>query len=214
MTSDRTIIITGAGSGIGLAVAKAFLRDGGNVVLNGRTEQKLIRAATDLGEPSRSTVFAGDITQPETAGHLVEHAVEQFGRVDVLVNNAGIFHTRPFTDYTLEELDDYLGYLRGTFVLSQAAVRQMRGQGDGGAIVNIGTILTANGVHGLPSSAPIASKGGITALTKNLSAELATERIRINAVAPGVVPTPLYGDLDDEQLESLHGMQPLGRDAG
>jgi NAD(P)-dependent dehydrogenase (short-subunit alcohol dehydrogenase family) len=87
----------------------------------------------------------------------------------------------------------------------------LRRQGDGGAIINIGTILTANSVHGVPSSAPIAAKGGITALTKNLSVELATENIRINAVAPGVVLTPLYGDLTDEQLRSLHGMQPLGR---
>ena len=87
----------------------------------------------------------------------------------------------------------------------------MRRQGDGGAIVNIGTVLASNGIHGVPSSAPIAAKGGITALTKNLSVELAADDIRINAVAPGVVPTPLYGDLSEEQLESLRGMQPLGR---
>ena len=128
-----------------------------------------------------------------------------------MVNNAGIFNTKPFTDYSAEELDTFLGYLRGTFVLTQAAVLQMRKQGDGGAIVNIGTILTDNGVHGLPSSAPIAAKGGITALTKNLSVELATDNIRINAVAPGVVPTPLYGELTVEQLDALHNMQPLGR---
>jgi NAD(P)-dependent dehydrogenase (short-subunit alcohol dehydrogenase family) len=127
------------------------------------------------------------------------------------VNNAGTFHTKPFTEYTVEELDGFLGYLRGTYLLSQAAVRQMRKQGDGGAIVNIGTVLASNGVNGVPSSAPIAAKGGITALTKNLSVELASENIRINAVAPGVVPTPLYGELSDEQLEALHGMQPLGR---
>ena len=164
-----------------------------------------------LGQPSQLAIVAGDVTQPETADRIVEAAVERFGRVDVLVNNAGTFHTKPFTEYTVEELDSFLGYLRGTYVLSQAAVRQMRRQGDGGAIVNIGTILASNGVNGVPSSAPIAAKGGITALTKNLSVELATENIRINAVAPGIVPTPLYGDLSDEQLDALHGMQPLGR---
>ena len=207
----KTVIVTGAGSGIGFAVAEAFVREGSQVVLNGRHEGRLARAAAQIGHPEQLATVAGDVTRPETATRLVTVAVERFGRVDVLVNNAGIFHTRPFTAYTVEELDQFLGYLRGTFVLSQAAVRQMRQQGDGGAIVNIGTILALNGVHGLPSSAPIAAKGGITALTKNLSVELAADNIRINAVAPGVVPTPLYGELSDEQLKALHGMQPLGR---
>ncbi len=210
-TNTKTAVITGAGSGIGFAVAEAFVREGTNVVLNGRTEDKLTRAAAQLGQPSQLAIVAGDVTKTETADLIVNAAVDRFGQVDVLVNNAGTFHTKPFTEYTIEELDSFLGYLRGTFVLSQAAVRQMRKQGDGGAIVNIGTILASNGVNGIPSSAPIAAKGGITALTKNLSIELATENIRINAVAPGIVPTALYGDLSDEQLESLHGMQPLGR---
>lgn len=209
--STKTAVITGAGSGIGYAVAAAFVREGANVVLNGRTEDKLTRAAAQLDRPGQLAIVAGDVTRPETAEHIVAAAVGRFGRVDILVNNAGTFAAKPFTDYSVEELDTYLGYLRGTYVLSQAAVRQMRKQGDGGAIVNIGTILASNGVHGVPSSAPIAAKGGITALTKNLSVELAADNIRINAVAPGIVPTPLYGDLSDEQLESLNGMQPLGR---
>ncbi len=210
-TNTKTAVITGAGSGIGFAVAEAFVREGTNVVLNGRTEDKLNRAASQLGQPSQLAIVAGDVTKTETADRIVNATVDRFGQIDVLVNNAGTFHTKPFTEYTVEELDSFLGYLRGTFVLSQAAVRQMRKQGDGGAIVNIGTILVSNGVNGVPSSAPIAAKGGITALTKNLSVELATDNIRINAVAPGIVPTALYGDLSDEQLESLHGMQPLGR---
>ena len=210
-TNTKTAVVTGAGSGIGYAVAEAFVREGTNVVLNGRNEDKLARAAAQLGQPGQLAIVTGDVTQPETAGRIVEAAVGRFGRVDVLVNNAGTFESKPFTDYSIEELDSFLGYLRGTYVLSQAAVRQMRTQGDGGAIVNIGTILATNGVNGVPSSAPIAAKGGITALTKNLSVELAADNIRINAVAPGIVPTALYGDLSDEQLESLHGMQPLGR---
>jgi NAD(P)-dependent dehydrogenase (short-subunit alcohol dehydrogenase family) len=210
-TQRKTAIVTGAGSGIGLAVVETFLRDGMNVVLTGRTEEKLARAAARFGLPDRVAVVVGDVTQPDTAETIVRHAVETFLRVDVLVNNAGIFHTKPFTEYTVEELDLFLGYLRGTFVLSQAVVRQMRRQGQGGAIINIGTVLASNGVHGLPSSAPIAAKGGITALTKNLSVELAADSIRINTVAPGVVPTPLYGELSDEQLRAMHGMQPLGR---
>jgi NAD(P)-dependent dehydrogenase (short-subunit alcohol dehydrogenase family) len=207
----RTAIVTGAGSGIGLAVTKALVRTGINVVLNGRTEETLARAAAQIDDPERLAVVAGDITRPETAEQLVASATRRFGRVDILVNNAGIFHAKPFTQYTVEELDRFLGYLRGSFTLSQAVVRQMRMQGAGGCIINIGTILATNGVHGSPSSAPIAAKGGIMALTKNLSVELANEGIRINAVAPGVVPTPLYGDLSEEQLHSLHSMQPLGR---
>ena len=207
----KTSVITGTGSGIGFSVAEAFLRQGDNVVLNGRTEAKLARAAEKLGQPDRVAIVAGDITKPEAADQIVKAAVGRFGRMDVLVNNAGIFSMKSFTDYAVEDLDGYLGYLRGTFLLSQAAVRQMRKQGDGGAIVNIGSILAENGVNGIPSSAPMAAKGGITALTKNLSVELAAENIRINAVAPGVVPTPLYGEMSDEQLNALHGLQPLGR---
>lgn len=210
-TNPKTAIVTGAGSGIGFAIADTFIRNGMNVVLNGRSVDKLARAASQIDKPGQLAIVAGDITKAEATERLVDSAVARFGRVDVLVNNAGIFHTKPFTDYTAKELDGYLGYLRGTFLLSQAAVRQMRAQGEGGAIVNIGTILTSNGVYGVPSSAPIAAKGGITALTKNLSVELASEGIRINAVAPGVVPTALYGELTGEQLQSLNHMQPLGR---
>ena len=209
--NNQTAIITGGATGIGYAVAEQFIQQDANVVLIGRTGEKLAKAAEKLQRPGRIATLVTDITQPETANQIINTAVEQFSRVDVLVNNAGIFHTRPFTDYTLEELDGFLGYLRGTFVLTQAAVRRMRKQRAGGAIINISTILAFNGVAGLPSSAPIAAKGGITALTKNLSIELAADNIRINAVAPGVVPTPLYGNLNDEQLAALNEMQPLGR---
>ncbi len=210
-TNQKTAVVTGSGSGIGLAVAEAFVREGFNVVLNGRNKDKLVNAATQIGSPDQLSIITGDITNPEAADQIVNKAVERFGQIDILVNNAGTFSTKPFTEYTIEELDTFLGYLRGTFVLTQSAVRQMRKQGNGGSIVNIGTVLASNGVHGLPSSAPIASKGGVMALTKNLSVELAADNIRINAVAPGVVPTPLYGELSDEQLNALNDMQPLGR---
>ena len=207
----KTFIITGGATGIGYAIAEAAVARGDNVLLNGRTESKLRHAAQQLNAPSQVAILAGDITDARNAEPLVTEAVARFGRVDVLINNAGIFESKPFTDYAVDELDNYLGYLRGTFVLSQSAVRQFREQGDGGAIINISTILALNGVSGVPSSAPIAAKGGITALTKNLSMELAADNIRINAVAPGIVPTPLYGELSDEDHALLHTMQPLGR---
>jgi len=214
MTVDnhrQTVVITGGASGIGYAVAEQFVARGANVLLNGRTEAKLLDAARRLAAPARVAIAIGDITEPANADKIVGAAVTRFGRLDVLVNNAGIFFTKPFTDYTVAELDTFLAYLRGTFVLTQSAVRAMRRQPEGGAIVNISTILAFNGVAGLPSSAPMTAKGGITALTKNLSIELAADNIRINAVAPGVVPTPLYGELSEAQLVRLQELQPLGR---
>jgi len=207
----QTVIVTGGATGIGYAIAEQFVRRGANVLLNGRTEAKLHAAAKRLAQPARVALMACDITEPANADKIVDAGRDRFGRVDVLVNNAGIFYCKLFTDYAIGDLDSFLGYLRGVFVLTQATVKQMRRQGDGGAIINISTILAFNGVAGLPSSAPMAAKGGITALTKNLAIELAADNIRINAVAPGVVPTPLYGELSEAQLNSLHDMQPLGR---
>ena len=110
----QTAIITGAGSGIGLAIAEAFIRDGANVVLNGRTESKLARAAQSLGAPDRVAIVPGDVTRSDTPDRLIAAATERFDRVDVLVNNAGTFESKPFTDYAIEELDAFLGYLRAT----------------------------------------------------------------------------------------------------
>ena len=208
---QQTVIVTGGATGIGFAVAKQFAERGDNVLLNGRSHGKLAGAIEALGRPERVAFVEADITQPASADRIVDAALDRFKRLDVLVNNAGIFYTKPFTDYGVEELDAFLGYLRGTFALSQSAVRAMRRQPEGGAIVNISTILAFNGIAGLPSSAPMAAKGGITALTRNLAIELAADNIRINAVAPGVVPTPLYGELTEVQLNALHHMQPLGR---
>jgi len=210
-TDRQTVIVTGGAGGIGYAIAQQFVSRGANVLLASRSHRKLAGAVEALAQPDHVAFVEGDITQRQIADKIVNAAIDRFGRLDVLVNNAGIFYTKPFTDYTVEDLDGFLGYLRGTYLLTQSAVRAMRQQGRGGAIVNIGTILAFNGVAGLPSSAPMAAKGGITALTRNLAIELAADNIRINAVAPGVVPTPLYGELDETQLNSLHHMQPLGR---
>lgn len=208
--SPRTVIVTGGGSGIGFAVAKAFLDRGDNVVLNGRTESKLRDAAKKLGHADQIAIVPGDITQAATGQRLVDIAVERFGQLDILFNNAGIFEAKPFTDYNSDEIDGYLGYLRGAFLASQAAVKQFRKDG-GGAIINNTTILALNGVKEIPSSAPIAAKGGLNAITTSLAIELASDNIRVNAVAPGIVPTPLYGELNEEQHKALHAMQPLGR---
>ena len=207
--NTKTVVITGASSGLGFGVAEAYVGQGANVVLNGRDEAKLAEAAEKLGDPQRLAVVAGDVALAETQSKVVERAIERFGRIDVLVNNAGHFYPKPFTEYTEEDLDGFLAtHLKGTYLTSQAAVPHMREQG-GGAIVNITTVLALRGVKAVPSSAPIAAKGGINAITRSLAIELAPDNIRVNAVAPGIIKTPIHGRTD-EQFEELNGMQPLG----
>lgn len=207
--NHETVLVTGASSGIGLGIAEAFLDGGANVVLNARNERRLCAAAEKLGRSDRIALVAGDVGEAATGRLMVERAVERFGGVDVLVNNAGMFASKPFDEYGEEELDGFLGNLKGAYFASQAAAKQMRRQG-GGAIVNITTILALRGVRAIPSSAPIAAKGGIQALTANLAIELAADHIRVNAVAPGIIKTPIHGRTE-AQFEELKGMQPLGR---
>lgn len=207
----KTAIVTGSSSGIGRDIARAFVARGDNVVLNGRDRGKLADVAAELGASERITTIAGDIGSPATGSELVRAAVERFGGVDVLVNNAGIFGVKPFVDATEEDLDSYLnGNLKGTYFTTQAVVRQLKRQGCGGSIVNIGTVLVEHALAGLPASAALVSKGGVHALTTSLAAELAADGIRVNAVAPGIIRTPLFGDGDETASARLALLNRIG----
>ena len=203
---DR-VVITGAGSGIGLDLARRFLAEGSRLVLNGRDKDKLERAAARLGAPERLALVPGSIGDFATGRRLAETARDRFGGVDVLVNNAGVFASKPFLESTEEDLDRfYTTNLKGTYFVTQALVPLMI-EGGGGAILNIGTTLVSQGMAGLPVSAAMASKGGVHALTVSWAAELARHNIRVNTLAPGIIRTPLIGDGADA-MAALH---PLGR---
>ena len=207
-TQNKTVLITGASTGIGFGAAKMFLEKGWNVVLNSRSIAKLQMALAELGHRSSVSVVPGNVGDSNTGEQMVQAALSKFGSVDVLVNNAGTFVPKPFLDVTEDELDHYLnGNLKGAYLTSQAAVRAMKKQGEG-TIVNIGTVLVNHSSAEIPSSAPIVSKGGIHALTVSLASEFAADKIRVNAVAPGVIRTPIYTGSD---VDALAGMQLLGR---
>ena len=209
-TNIKTILITGASSGMGLDIARGFLERGSNVVMNARNNEKLAAAARALGDENRIAIVPGDIGNKETGEKMVNSAVERFGSADVLVNNAGIFGMKPFLESTEEDLDKYIHInLKGTYFVTQAVVRQMKKQG-GGSIVNIGTVLITHSMAGVPASAALITKGGVHALTTSLASELAADNIRVNAVAPGIVRTPIYGDADVDTFGGVALMNRVG----
>jgi NAD(P)-dependent dehydrogenase (short-subunit alcohol dehydrogenase family) len=209
---DKVVLITGGGSGIGADAALAFYQAGAKVVLNGRRESLLSQTANTIDPTGERVVYvAGDIGQPQTSQSMVELAVERFGGIDVLLNNAGVFQPKPFLDHTEEDLNGYLNLLRGYFFMSQASIAQMRQRG-GGAIVNIGSMWSNHAIAATPCSGSSTAKGGVHALTRNLAIEFAPDKIRVNAIAPAVVETPLFDSLlTPEQLASFNTFHPLGR---
>jgi NAD(P)-dependent dehydrogenase (short-subunit alcohol dehydrogenase family) len=215
--SSKVAIVTGGGSGIGKEVAMRLARAGASVVIGGRDEAKLRRAAAEIDPTGdRVRTVAGDIAMPATAVALVNAATEAFGGVDILVNNAGVFQPKPFLDLTESDFDWFLDtILKGKFFMAQAAARAMKLRG-GGAIVQTGSLWALQAIGATPSSAYSAANAGVHALTRNLAIELAPVNIRINTVAPGVVETPVYNTfMTDEEvrqtLPSFNAFHPLGR---
>jgi NAD(P)-dependent dehydrogenase (short-subunit alcohol dehydrogenase family) len=210
--SAKVVLITGAGTGIGADAALAFHDAGSLLVLNGRRQAMLEQTASAI-DPSGKTVavVAGDIGDPATARRMVDVAVRRFGGVDVLFNNAGIFAPKPFLETTAAELDQYLNLVRGYYFASQAVIPAMR-ERQGGAIVNTGSMWANHAIAATPCSASSTAKGGVHALTGNLAIEFAPDKIRVNAIAPAVVETPLFDPiLSRDQLESFNRFHPLAR---
>lgn len=210
---NKVVLITGGGSGMGADAARGFRAAGAKLVLNGRREAELARVAGRIDPTGEHVAWvAGDIGLAETGQRMVSLALERFGQVDVLLNNAGIFRTRPFLEHTAADIDGYLNVLKGYFFTSQVAIVAMRRGGVGGAIINVGSMWSTHAIAATPCSGAATAKGGVHALTRSLAIEFAPERIRVNAIAPAVVETPLFDPLlTPEQLASFNAFHPLGR---
>ena len=187
----KTAIVTGASQGIGAGIVKAFVERGFNVVANSRT----VTQSAEIAASDRVALVDGDVGTPTTAAEVLETAVARFKVVDVLVNNAGIFFTKPFTDYTIEDFRALVSTnLEGFFHLTQLALKHMLAQKTGGSVVTITASLARNPIRGVMAAVPMITKGGLATLTQHLAMEYAEHGIRVNAVAPGVVYTPLQRD--------------------
>lgn len=205
----QTIIVTGASSGIGKEVARHFLEKGDNVVINSSTAEKLKQVYEELGAGENLAMVAGNVYDKSTGEKLLAMALEKFGSADVLVNNAGIFDTRPFLEVDEAYLDRFLNTnLKGTYFTTQAVIPQMLKQRDG-VVINIGAPLVTHAIGGVPITAQMASKGAIHALTIKLAAEFGKDNIRVNTIAPGTIRTPMHGDSADQSAD-LHLLNRVG----
>ncbi len=203
---QHTAIVTGASQGIGAGIVKGLVERGFNVVANSRK----MTQSTEVAASSHVALVDGDIGEPATAAKIVETALARFQSIDALVNNAGIFFTKPFTDYTAEDFKSLVSTnVEGFLYVTQLAVKQMLAQKTGGSVVTITASLAANPIAGVKASVPMITKGGLNTITKHLAIEYAKDGIRFNAVAPGVVDTPLHKDDPKEALQSLNPMGVL-----
>jgi NAD(P)-dependent dehydrogenase (short-subunit alcohol dehydrogenase family) len=201
-TSSKVAIVTGASQGIGAGLVKAFSDRGYKVVATSRS----IRPSND---PDVLAV-AGDIGDRAVAERVVKEALAKFGRIDTLVNNAGIFVAKPFTQYTPEDYANVMSTnVAGFFHITQAAIAEMEKQGSG-HVVSISTTLVDHAIDGVPSVLASLSKGGLNAATKSLAVEYAKRGIRVNAVSPGIIKTPLHAPETHEWLAKLHPVGKMG----
>ena len=205
MNATRTAIVTGASSGIGLGITNGLLTSGYRVVANARH----ISSAGTLSPSSDLVLVDGDVANPKIAESLTRTAVDRFGSVDLVVNNAGIFIAKPFTETTIDEYQRLIATnLTGFLHVTQPALRQMKAQGSG-HVVNITTSLASQPIEGVSAALSILTKGGLNAVTRALAIEYAKAGVRVNAVAPGVVDTPMHQPNTHSFLETLHPIKRL-----
>jgi NAD(P)-dependent dehydrogenase (short-subunit alcohol dehydrogenase family) len=206
MSNERkTVIVTGASQGIGAALVKTFLERGYCVVANSRS----ITKSGAFVPSDKLALVDGDIGEIATAAKIAEIAMSKFRSIDALVNNAGIFFAKPFTNYTADDFRALSSTnLEGFIYISQLAIKQMVAQKSGGSIVSITTTLVEHPIAGVTASIPMITKGGIEAITRSLALEYAKDGIRVNAVAPGIVDTPMHRNDPKDFLATL---SPLGR---
>jgi NAD(P)-dependent dehydrogenase (short-subunit alcohol dehydrogenase family) len=208
MQSSKTVVITGASSGIGLALATAFAASGARVVANARRASQ----AKTLTPSANLVVVDGDIASPDVAARVIE-AADRFGGPDLLINNAGIFIAKPFTEFAVEDFTALVSTnLTGFFHVTQLAVRRMQAR-QSGHVVTITTSLADQPIAGVPASLPILTKAGLNAVTKALAIEHAADGIRFNAVAPGIIDTPMHKPETHGFLQKLHPIARLGTTA-
>ena len=204
MNETKTVIVTGASQGIGACLVKTFLERGYSVVANSRN----ITKSGAFVPSSKLALVDGSIADSTTAAKIAETAISKFKSIDALVNNAGIFFSKPFTDYTIEDFKALASInLEGFIYITQLAIKQMLAQKTGGSIVSITTTMAEHPIAGVNASVAMITKGGLEAITRSLAMEYAKDGIRVNAVAPGVVDTPMHKNDPKDFLKSL---SPLG----
>jgi NAD(P)-dependent dehydrogenase (short-subunit alcohol dehydrogenase family) len=202
----KTAIVTGASRGIGAGLVEAFLKRGYNVVANSRN----ITKANPFATSANLALVDGDIGERSTAAKIVDTAVSKFGRIDVLINNAGVFIPKPFIEYTTEDFDILVSTtLAGFLYVSQLSIKQMLQQ-KSGSIVNISTTLVDQPIAGVGAAVQIMLKGALNAVTRALAIEYAKEGIRVNTIAPGVINTPMHKPETHDFLKALHPVSRIG----
>lgn len=214
-TSDAWALIVGGSSGIGLATARRLVEYQNKVIIVGNKAEKLENARKELAKNGEVQAMRADLYDASQVATLIEKINEFSGHITKLVNAAGYFNPKSFLDHTEEDYETYMGLNKSLFFISQAVAARMKAQG-GGAIVNIGSMWAKQAIKATPSSAYSMAKAGLHSLTQHMAMELADHKIRVNAVSPAVVKTPIYEafikpDEIDATLATFDSFHPIGR---
>ena len=213
--SNKQALIVGGSSGMGLEAGRLLVESGASVTLVGRRQQKLDAARETFDTPDSTSTFRCDLTRKEDVDRLIRYIGDEMKDVKCLVNAAGVFSPKAFLEHTSEDYDAYMDLNKATFFVTQQAAKNMAANG-GGAVVNVGSMWAHQAIKATPSSAYSMAKAGLHSLTQHLAMELAEYGIRVNAVAPAVVETPIYGafikpDEVHKALQAFNDFHPIGR---